>query len=445
MNLYLQGEEAPHQFNHANVIEWISNLKKTNINITDAGLIFKPINNITYKIEGITSTSYNNFYYTLYNSKKGSLVDGLIFESEKMPSPEEDIPIAAFEITKNDGSQQGNMYDQRCAKQVPIIEKYGNIPYLFLIAATKFTIVETENSFRQSHNCSIATIIAIGGDVCISKNDKIGYTKYNPSFVYDSIENIEKQENKKKKNGGVPSRVNLKDNKVYIQANLYKFNKKTQKEESHDPNIGYISGRAFLIRKYDDNIEICIVEHKKNFYYFQNKDNKFTNILKLVGVTILFENGIKLKIERENKFNKIYWNYAEGIEKIATIRLEQMIKDNKDYEVLFSNHGGCEKSDTFINGISSQTKRTSGLPDLVFYQKLQNKLYVIEGEKSENYKKGILQMNKKEYDEFIDREFLTKLPPNVKIIKKICTYGSFNNEKDVIYNITKEGVINSFL
>ncbi len=115
---------------------------------------------------------------------------------------------------------------------------------------------------------------------------------------------------------------------------------------------------------------------------------------------------------------------------------------NLGWEVLFTNHAGCGKSYVSANGEYYKTKKSKGLPDLVLYNKSQNLLYVIEAEQSKNYKKGIKQVKDVEFSKFIDREILPHLPSGVKSEKYLCTYGKYNNEPEVIFNLTEDFQIN---
>jgi hypothetical protein len=267
-------------------------------------------------------------------------------------------------------------------------------------------------------------------DIIITQIDQIGYEKYKVPFEYNSIEDIIKQENLKKSSRGVPSRVFHRDGEIYIQANLLNGT-----SSSHDPGIGYVSSRSYLIRKLDDNIKINIIGHRRDDLFFNKTDNKLINVLKLTGVTIQFENDECIIIERETGlYDKSYWRYSTTGEKIASILMEK-IYENNGYKVIFTNHAGCGKSYVKINDEFFQTTGGSGLPDLVLYKSETNELIVIEGETSNNYQKGLKQVKDQNFNDFIQREFINRLPIGLTIKKYLCTYGDYKNEPEVLFNL----------
>jgi hypothetical protein len=89
-----------------------------------------------------------------------------------------------------------------------------------------------------------------------------------------------------------------------------------------------------------------------------------------------------------------------------------------------------------------KTEKSKGLPDLVLYNESQNLLYVIEAEQSKNYKKGIVQVKDAAFSKFIGREILSRLPSGVKVEKYLCTYGKYDQEPEVIFNLTEDFKIN---
>jgi hypothetical protein len=404
-------------------------LDKDNISFNEFFLDGK----VSFEIKGLKSDRCNRFIYTIVEKDGNGFVDYLCYESDNFPLPNSK-PLAVAEATKNKGSESGNMSDQRSGKIIPIKEKWGNIPYFYIISNPN-KIEEIEKSFKQSHKCAFATIIALGGTIIISSTDKFGYKKYINEFEYNSIEDIENQEFKKKGSSGVPSRVYLNNGEAYISANLYK------KGGEHDPGVGYVSSRSYLVRSINPDIKINIINHKRDINFFKRENNKLINVLKTIGVNILLKDS-NFEIEKKSNIykDKSYWKYANSGEKIATILMEKIF-EKKGWEVLFTNHAGCGKSYIKINNKFYTSKNKKGIPDLVLYNKDLNKIMVIEGETTKNYKNGIRQINDENFNEFIKSEFLIHLP-NVIVEKYISTYGDFNNEEGVIFNITKEFEVN---
>lgn len=430
--------EEQASFDIVNLIKWLCDKKGHTINLNNDSEVkfnyFSIEGKVSFEITGIESDTYSRFIYTLVEKNANGFVDYLFYEGDSFPV-ENTSPIAAAESTKNNGSESGNMSDQRSPKSIPVKERWGNIPYAYMISNHE-SIEKTIKSFSQSHKCAFATICAINGEILISTINKFGYYKYNLNFTYNSISDIVLEENKKGNTNGIPSRVFLENNEVIISANINK------KGGEHDPGIGYVASRAYLSRMFDPNIKINIKNHGKNIEYFKRDNNKFINVLKAIGVTIIFNDNTTFDIEKQSGiFEKKYWKYANSGEKICTIIMEKIF-EKRGWVVLFTNHAGCGKSYKMINNNFYKSKNKKGIPDLVLYKKDENRVMVIEGETSKNYKKGIKQVNEDNFNNFIETEFIKHLPIGTTFEKYIATYGKFNNEEGVIFNITEDLKIN---
>lgn len=431
-NLYIVSEEQ-HSITTLNNIKLfldLNNIDYSSDNLSMSSFRIHSHKTICMKIEGIFSQQVENFYWLLARKNGNGFADCLIYLSEDFPK-EDDKPNHVFENTKNDGKDSGNMVEQRAEKAIPVFEKWGSdVPYTFLISNRNDT-TQTIKSFKQTHNCSFATIKALGDNVtiAITKDNEIGYELYNSTFKYDSIQSIEKNENLKKKRRGVPSRVNLVSDKVFISVNLWK------KSGENDPGLGYMTSRAYLVRRLNPQVEIVIRNHQRPKSYFdQTKDNKWVNILKTVGVTIKFEDGEEIKFDQSKHEYKTYWKYCNTGEKISSIYLEQILRE-KGWDIIFTNHAGCGKSFVEINGQSFNSEKTKGIPDLVAFN--GTNLIVIEAEKSKNAKKGLIQMDDPHFDKFIEKNILTHLPQGVTYKKFLCTYGKKTEEKELLFNVNE--------
>jgi hypothetical protein len=442
--LYCLGEEQV-SFDIVNLFNWICK----DITINEEEFKYELIETdkkLSFEIKGLSSEKYDKFVYILISRDGNGFVDFLFYEGNESPT-ENDKPIAAAEATKNSGKEAGNMIAQRSPKKIAIFEKWGDIPYTFFIANPN-PIEKTIKTFSQTHNCEFATITAekFGtSEITISQIDKFGYKVYTPPFKYSKLEDIVTQEDKRKgkaepnfesKTVKIPYRVFNRNNRVELQASLYKS------KGNNDPGEGYIASRAFLVRELEPNKEIVLINHKQNKKFFEKTNNKLINALKSTGVTVEFPDGTSMTIEKEEGiYNKPYWKYANKGEKIGTIYMEQYFL-KLGYEVLFTNHAGCGKSYISFDGKSYKTKQGVGIPDLVLYKRENNKLLVIEGEQSKNYKKGLKQVKNVKFNEFIVREFLSILPQGVDVCKYLCTYGDYNNEPEVIFNLTEDFEVN---
>lgn len=416
-----------------NLIHWVCN---GNVEIGEVNYELTVIDSkIFFKISGIQSLEYSEFYYGLVSRSGNGFVDFLFYEGDQPPE-ENSIPIAAAEATKSNGKESGNMNSQRAPKKISILEKWGNIPFAYLIA-NSWNIEKTQKSFSHAHNCDFATMEYFGADILIAKINKLGYEKYQNTFEFESIEDVCKYEGLKKfQTGKVPSRVSCVDNVIEISGNLYKTT------GNNDPGEGYVASRAYLCRLLSPDSEIRIVNHQRTQKYFEKKDNKLINVLKIVGVTVVFPDGDTLVIEKQpGLYDKDYWQYSNKGEKISSIVMENYYT-NLGWKVLFTNHAGCGKSYVNVGEEFYKTEKSKGLPDLVLYNESQNLLYVIEAEQSKNYKKGLVQVKEVAFSEFISREILPYLPSDVKVEKYLCTYGKYNQEPEVIFNLTEDFQIN---
>ena len=436
--LYCLGEEQV-SFDIINLFNWIC--KDISLNENDLKYeLIENKKNLSFEIKGLSSEKYDRFVYILISRDGNGFVDFLFYEGFEDPT-ENDKPIAAAEATKNSGKEAGNMITQRSPKKIAIFEKWGDIPYTFFIANPE-PIEKTIKSFSQTHNCEFATITSekFGtSEITISEIGKFGYQVYTPPFKYSTIEDIVFQENKRnppRNPDSIPYRVFFRNNRIEIQANLYK------KNGNNDPGEGYVASRTWLIRQMDPNIEIVLINHRRDKNFFEKENNKLINVLKSVGVTVVFKDNNSMVIKREKDvFDKSYWKYARKGEKIGTIYMEQYFL-KLGYEVLFTNHAGCGKSYILFEGKSYTTNQGSGIPDIVFYNRIENQLLVIEGEQSKNYKKGLKQVKDLSFDNFIERELLNILPKDVEVCKYLCTYGEYKYEPYVIFNITEDFNIN---
>ncbi len=433
-NLWLLSEEKVSE-DILNIIHWVC---KGNVLIDHKNINYRKTiidKKLFYQIIGVSSDTYDNFYYGLVSRDGNGFVDYLIYSQENIPE-ENSVPDFVLEATKNNGKESGNMTSQRAPKKISILEKWGNIPYAYLISNPK-PIEDTVISFSQSHNCDFATMENFGTEILISQIGVPGYQTYEVPFKYQTIEDVLYQEkNKKTKKNFVSSLVFSDNDKIKIQANLHK------KKGNNDPGEGYVASRAYLCRLLNPSADIRIVNHKRDLNYFQKKNNKLINTLKTVGVTVELEDGTEYKIEKEyGVYDKSYWKYTKTGEKVATIVMEREFIE-RGWEVLFENHASCGKSYLSIGSKFYTTQKTKGIPDLVLYKKEENLLYVIEGETSKNYKKGLMQCRQKEFDDFIQNEILSRLPSETKVFKYLCTYGNYNQEPEVLFNLTEDFEMN---
>ena len=434
MNLYILGEESPsHEI--LTVISWYSK-EPINVKLSDVSYNILSINNnLFFEVVGSGISQYDKIYYAMVSSTGNSFTDYMIFEGENPPE-ENSKPLAAIEATKNLGKESGNMSDQRAPKMIALKEKYGHELRCGYLVNNYNTITKTIDSFSHTHDCAFAAMNAIGVEVVVAQYGSSEYEEYQVPFKYDCIENVVVAENNKSKRSGVPSRVFQKgDNEFEIQVNLYK------PYGTHDPGEGYLASRAYVVRKLQPNAVITVTNHGRNEGYFNRKNNKLINLLKFVGVNVDMGDS-SITIEREDGvYNKDYWEYTKTGEKNSSIVLEQLFIQ-KGLEINFTNHAGCGKSYIEINGEFFQAEKTKGIPDIVAFDRENNILLVIEGETSKNYGKGIKQVLDPAFDTFVQKEFVSRIGNDVKVKKYLCTFGKYNNEPEVLFNLTENYEMN---
>jgi hypothetical protein len=434
MNLYILGEESPSH----EILTAISWFQKKSIDADLSKVTYNNLsidNNLFFEVVGCSVDNYSKIYYSVVSSAGNSFVDYMFFEGKEPPKVDSK-PLAALEATKNLGKESGNMSDQRASKMIALKEKYGcDLRCGYLINNYK-PIDKIISSFGHVHNCAFATMNAIGVEVVVSQYGSPEYQEYEVPFKYDNIETLIVAENRKSKRAGIPSRVfQIEENNFEIQVNLYKGYGR------HDPGEGYLASRAYIVRKLQPNATINVVKHGRDSVYFQRKDNKLINLLKFVGTTAIMEND-SFVIERDEKiFNKSYWEYTRTGEKNASMVLEQLLIQ-KGFDICFTNHAGCGKSYIKINEKFFQTKKTKGIPDIVAFDKQNNVLLVIEGETSKNYHKGLKQVLQPAFDTFIEKEFVSRIGNGVKVKKYLCTFGEYENEPEVLFNLTEDYQMN---
>ena len=434
MNLYILGEESPsHEiltavswFIHKSIDVDLSKVSYKNLSID---------NNLFFEVVGFSNDTYDKIYYSVVSSTGNSFVDYMFFEGENPPEVDSK-PLAALEATKNLGNESGNMSDQRAPKMIALKEKYGYDIRCGYLINNHSTITETIDSFSHAHDCAFATMNFIGVEVVVAQYGSSDWKEYEVPFQYDSIDKVIVAESKKRKGSGIPSRVfQTGDNEFDIQVNLYKSS------GNHDPGEGYLASRAYVVRKLEPNAVINVINHGRGEVYFNRKNNKLINVLKFVGVNAVLDNSTVVVERNENVFKKPYWEYTKTGEKNASIVLEQLFIQ-KGLEINFTNHAGCGKSYIEINGEFFQAKKTNGIPDIVAFDKNNNTLVVVEGETSKNYKKGMVQVLDPSFDTFIEKEFVARMGNNVKVKKYLCTFGEYNKEPEVLFNLTENYVMN---
>ena len=110
-----------------------------------------------------------------------------------------------------------------------------------------------------------------------------------------------------------------------------------------------------------------------------------------MGVSVLFEGTDVMWTQENYKFNpsETYYKILEKGEKLSLINFSNFLEKN-GHEILFTNISGCERGKLSCNGNKHTFPKSMRIPDIISIK--NNKLFVIEGECTENLHHGLLQI-----------------------------------------------------
>ena len=212
-----------------------------------------------------------------------------------------------------------------------------------------------------------------------------------------------------------------KTNTVEIKTNLSKAG-----GYNHDPNIGWLSSQLFTFYVLGHRGDVEIVEHNLTNKLAQKcflRPNKLGKLCAQVAKQ--FDLNVKSvgRIKHNDLYDLEYWKYSQTGEKNGSILL-QLELEKEGYKTLFTNHAGCEKSDFLTESgekVKTPKSRDFGLPDMVSLSP-KGELVVIEAETSQNYKKGIKQINELKFKNAVDW-FLEHWPSVATARTYLSTFG----------------------
>ena len=432
-NLFLLTEERP----KTDVVEKILDIycckykkefKKLNINI-------KPIilDNILeyYLVEGYSISNIFSIKLKLI-SGYSSFVDYLLFESTNDPNPEEAFRYLkmAIEETKTDSGESRNTAAGQRATKFAFLSHYKDkfsedfFSVMLYNDHTKQSKVDTD-SVRFMKRCMKTMNVEFYGDNSLDL------------YPFSSIDELIQEKNSLRKPppGNVPVRITKKDEDIYISGRLSKPANKGN--IGHDPNVGQITGISSALRQLGHKGKIIVTHHAVKQSVVNNMSkNKFTIAATFLDINL--SDGIKLP---ENEIDSQYWKYEMRTEKVSSILLH-MICDQVGYKLVYENHAGSERGyfyDEFGNKITVAKKynnKNINLPDYVFRDNEQKKIYIVEAEMHENLDKGLEQI--KSFDLF-EELFVKKYFPHFIVSRVICLSNSikgFHHPK-VIFGIDR--------
>lgn len=399
-------EEVPSQheisFILNNILEIPKNLFE-NIEITAV--------NINNKFKGEWEIQFDNYKIIIKLFKgKTSCADYLLFYGNVDNDTSAENAICILESTKtNDTDSRNTAVNQRITKFMVYKNLYPNSKARMIM----FYNNKWENkSLTDTGKFGLKLMKSLGieayhGENYIYENlyDLYSIDKFN------LIEEMIDEKNKiKEKKGNISVKINFKEECYYISCKLDKGTSNNSGKISHDPNIGLLSGLINFIYNNNNLCKIVIEKHNIPQDYFNKlPKSKFWYAINEIDVSF---DGITI-VKRPELPDKYFTIENSCTEKISTILLSQII--DKKYSCIFSNHSGCALTNIKTHDKDIIVERTMPRPDILFYDKTENTLLIVEGKIEKDIHLGINQLQDSNLDRFIQ---LIKLSYPGSIIKK---------------------------
>jgi len=436
-NLWILSEERPKYEVIETIIKKFASDKSLSCKINDLK-IFPLMSDghfsFTYEIVGVKCKKIEKNFIKLA-SGKSSFVDYLLFYQKEEPN-NNSIPLYAIEETKTSDIESRNtgVY-QRCSKFVFIDHYYPKIKKIMLYN------IQPEKDKKPTKTNIFCTRMLLTDRVEIIGRDVDKSVK--PFKNIDEL--IQTKNAMRAPYYGLPIRIKKERNKIFISGRLYKSD-----SLSHDPNIGALTMIAQNIRKWDKKSEIVITDHGLKQKHVGRR-NKF----------ILIANRLNIKLDKLNipkaEEHKSYWHYEVKQEKVGTIFIHMAILAFTKGEIIYENHGGCERG-YFVGKLDliavkkyQDGKREvykSGdktaiiyLPDIVIWDPKRKEVVNAEGKTYLKRKDGIKELSNYGYFE----KNLIKPEYNPESIERtVITFGGKKNkirEKKIGLHLNENGEI----
>ena len=379
-----------------------------------------------YSVNGVSCKEVKNIEI-LIASGSGSFVDVLVYESQNGAIITSKTPDSFWEITKNSPKESGNMTSQRLSKATTVFQQYGtNTLFYYLIDHH----AELNNdSVTNLGDREFGKFEAMGAIVLFTHKGSTDVLRYNSNQVPNCLQDLE--------HIGKTNKLTIDSNdNVVIESNLYK--NKEEKTGVHDPNQGWVCGSVYLAKLFGANS--IVLKSNKDLTKLRGTSKLIKN-LNNNNVIVHYKNK-PISLKKSNN-SKSYWSMERTGEKLTTISLHQFVLNN-GYDIIFSNHAGCEKSFLkLIDGKQVQPSGSvSGIPDLVYADHKGKILFVIEGEREINYYNGVKQVMRSDFQEWIKKQLKSYKGYEAKIY--IVTNGRKNIKKGYNFYSSFEGELNMF-
>lgn len=372
-------------------------------------------------------------HYVSPSTHKGQPFADILLYIEENHTNENYVPTRCpdhiIEVTKNDHGDSGNQMYQRLTKFAYLVTKYGLETFMNIDKTLVYDIGIEHRTKSTPWEISLYICHILNIHIYEIRNDDLSFiNKYKnrekkTHLLLDMINttrtNITRQNN----------RVNLEGDNISINVNLM-HNKNKEKSKIHDPNTGFVTSVLLALYILNPNLRFHLKCHNMNQYQF-NSHEKLWICLYPFRDLITFENYEKnwsqLKIDTHQ--SPVYCVISKTNEKLVTMHLHRLYEQY----VVFSNHGGCEKSNIVHPYTKKQhhSKAGKGIPDIIIFK--DNIMYVIEGEmnKQKNIENGLQQLN--DFHEWITNNIISKWTDidwnQVNIQYKLATYGGDSHPK----------------
>jgi hypothetical protein len=366
-------------------------------------------NYIDNKFKGEWEIIFDNYRIIIKLFKgESSCADYLLFNGCVTNDTSAENALCVLESTKtNDTNSRNTSVNQRITKFIVYKKLYPN--------SNARMVMYYNNKWEKD----LSDTATFGLRLMKSLNIEAYHGEIINENLYDlysigefaSIEEIMHEKNKiKEKKGNVSVKIRNVDDTYYISCKLDKGKSSGSGKISHDPNVGLLSGLITFIHNNNNTCKIVIEKHNVSQNYFNKlPKSKFWYAINEIPVEF---SDITI-IKRPSLPNAYFRIENSCTEKISTILLSHII--DKKYSCIFSNHSGCALTNIKTNDKDIIVERTMPRPDILFYDKNENTLLIVEGKIEKDIQLGINQLQDSNLDRFIE---LIKLSYPDSIIKK---------------------------
>lgn len=433
-NLYILAEELPKSEILIQILEYYCaqfNKKIESINNPVILPVFTNKKfNYRYKFLDFNIEDINQINIEIV-SGKSSFVDYLIFEQDSRPE-EHDLNNdndgnqlkLIIEETKTNDIESRNQVFQRISKFIYAEHFYKNVKKLMFYNIQ----INNENKIpTDSNKLGINILLTLDVDI-------IGINKEYFKPFEDEKELIKFKDDMNLPNHtNIPVKITPCENQIFISGSLE--NPRGSGNLNHDPNKGQLPALVKVLRKFDCNEEIIIINHGVSQQTIdRSRGNKFLFLAKILDFKL---ENIELP---EITLPTQYWRYNIKLEKNGTMLLHlTSIFNNSHTTAIFYNHGGGELS-YFHNSNGEPTQLSQkNLPDLILKNELSKEILIIEGKTIDKLQEGLDKLN--DFDS-IEEDILNQYY-DYKINRWVVTCNGIISKQDLhqkqLFHLNEDG------